>query len=100
MLTIPVFMRQPVVLGVTVLKVQVPLPTLLLPEVSQGIGTVLGVAELEVIGQARAGAAPIGWTAGESKGSPSWGLWKNTCPWVAFLGKSLSLRYGGGTSIE
>lgn len=67
-------MRQPVVLGITVLEVQVPLPTLLLPEVSQGVGTVLGVAELEVIGQARAGAAPVGWTAGESKGSPSWGL--------------------------
>lgn len=58
------------VLAITMLKIQVPLPTLLLSEVSQGIGTVLGVAELEVIGQARAGAAPIGWTAGESKGFP------------------------------
>lgn len=72
-LTIPVLMGQPVVLGIPVLKVQVPLSTLLLPEVSQGIGTVLGVAELEVIGQARAGAAPVGWTAEESKGSPTWG---------------------------
>lgn len=62
------------VLGIAVLKIQVPLSTLLLPEVSQGVGTVLGVAELEVIGQARAGAAPIGWAAGESKGSSSWGL--------------------------
>lgn len=67
-------MRQPVVLGVAVLIVQVPLPTLLFPEVSQGVGTVLGVAELEIIGQARAGTASVGWAAGENKGSPFGGL--------------------------
>lgn len=67
-------MGQPVVLGITVLKVQVPLAALLLPEVSQGVGAVLGVAELEVVGQARAGAAPVGWAVREIKDSPSWGL--------------------------
>lgn len=67
-------MGQPVVLGIAVLKVQVPLAALLLPEVSQGIGAVLGVAELEVIGQAGAGAAPVGWAVREIKDSPAWGL--------------------------
>lgn len=43
---------QPVVLGVAVLKVQVPLPALLLAEVSQGVRAVLGVAELEIVAKA------------------------------------------------
>lgn len=49
-LTIPVFVGQPVVLAISVLKVQVPLPALLLTEVSQGVRAVLGAAELKVIG--------------------------------------------------
>lgn len=73
-LTVPVFVGQPVVLAIAVLKVQVPLTALLLPEVSQGVRAVLGIAELEVVGQAGAGAAPVGWAAREIKGSPSWGL--------------------------
>lgn len=58
---------QPVVLGVTVLEVQVPLAALLLAEVSQGVRAVLGVAQLEVIAKARAGATPVGWAGKESE---------------------------------
>ena len=66
-LTIPVLVGQPVVLSVTMLEVQVPLPALLLTEVGQRIRAVLGAAELEIVGEARAGAAPIGWAGGESR---------------------------------
>lgn len=45
-------MGQPVVLVIAVLEVQVPLPTLFLTEVSQGIRAVLGVAELEIVAKA------------------------------------------------
>lgn len=43
---------KPVVLGVTMLEVQVPLSALLLAEVGQGVRAVLGVAELEIVGKA------------------------------------------------
>lgn len=43
--------RQPVVLGLAVLEVQVPLAALLLAEVRQAVGAVLGVAELEVVAE-------------------------------------------------
>ena len=66
-LTVPVLVGQPVVLSVTMLEVQVPLPALLLAEVGQRIRAVLRVAELEIVGKARAGAAPIGWAGGESR---------------------------------
>lgn len=71
---------QPVVLGVTVLEVQVPLAALLLTEVSQGVGAVLAAAELEVVGKARAGAAPVGRAGGESKGLAAQRQWKEAAP--------------------
>lgn len=61
-------MGQPVVLGITMLEVQVPLPALFLTEVGQGVGTVLGVAELEIVAKTRTGAAAVGRAGGESKG--------------------------------
>lgn len=42
---------QPVVLGLAVLEVQIPLPALLLAEVGQAVRAVLGVAELEVVAE-------------------------------------------------
>lgn len=51
-LTISVLVGQPVVLAIAVLEVQVPLFALLLAEIGQGVGAVLGVAELEVVGKA------------------------------------------------
>jgi hypothetical protein len=47
-----VLVGQPVVLAIAVLEVQVPLFALLLAEIGQGVGAVLGVAELEVVGKA------------------------------------------------
>lgn len=44
--------RQPVVLGIAVLEVQVPLPALLFAEVGQRVGAVLGVAELDIVAKA------------------------------------------------
>lgn len=67
-LTIPVLVWQPVVLGVAMREVQVPLPALLLAEVGQGIWAVLRVAELEVVAEAGAGAAPVGRAGRGSKG--------------------------------
>lgn len=72
-LTIAVLVWQPVVLAVPVLEVQVPLAALLLAEVSQRVGAVLGAAQLEVVGQARAAAAPVGRAEGRS--SPELHLW-------------------------
>lgn len=51
-LTVPVLVRQPVVLGIAVLEVQVPLPALLFAEVGQRVGAVLGVAELDIVAKA------------------------------------------------
>lgn len=51
-LTFPVLVGQPVVLGIAMLKVQVPLLALLLSEVSQAVRAALGVAELKVIAEA------------------------------------------------
>lgn len=72
-LTVPVLVGQPVVLSVTMLEVQVPLPALLLAEVGQRVRAVLRVAELEIVGEARACAAPIGWAGGESREAFQWG---------------------------
>lgn len=63
---------QPVVLGISVLKVQVPLAALLLTEVSQAVRAVLSVAELEIVAQTRAGTAPVGRAGRESKGHAAW----------------------------
>lgn len=66
-LTVPVLVGQPVVLGVTMLEVQVPLAALFLAEVGQRVRAVLGVAELEVVAKARAGTASVGRAGGESE---------------------------------
>lgn len=63
MLTIDMFIREPVVFGVLVLKVRVPLPALLLSEILKVLGTVLGVAQLELVARPHACAASVGRTA-------------------------------------
>lgn len=62
MLTINMLIGEPVVFGVLVLKVRVPLPALLLSEILKVLGTVLGVAQLELVARPHTCAAPIGRT--------------------------------------
>lgn len=66
---------QPVVLGVLVLKVRIPLPALLLSEILKVLGAILSVAELELIARPYTCAASIGWTAEDRK---QWLVWSLT----------------------
>lgn len=63
LLTINMFIGEPVVFGVLVLKVRVPLPALLLSEILQVLGAVLGVAQLELVARPHARTASVGRTA-------------------------------------
>lgn len=63
LLTIHVFIGQPVVFRVLVLKVWIPLPALLLSEVFKVLRAVLSVAQLELVAWPHTRAASIGRTA-------------------------------------
>lgn len=67
LLTINVFIGEPVVLHVLILKVRIPLPALLLSEVFKVLRAILSVAELELIAWPHARTASVGWTAEEGK---------------------------------
>jgi len=66
MLTIDMFVGEPVVFCVLVLEVRIPLPTLLLSEIFQVLRAVLSVAQLELVARPHARAASVGRTAGRS----------------------------------
>lgn len=66
-LTVRVLIRQPVVLGVLVLKERIPLLALVLSEVFKQFEAFLRVTQLELVTRAIAGAATIGRAARKSK---------------------------------
>lgn len=53
--------REPVVFPVLIFEVGIPLLALLLPEIFEVLGTVLGAAELELVARSHARAASVGW---------------------------------------
>ena len=63
LLTIDMFIGEPVVFRVLVLKVRIPLPALLLSEIFKVLRTVLSVAQLELVAWPHARAASVGGTA-------------------------------------
>lgn len=72
LLTIDMFIGEPVVLRVLILKVRIPLPALLLSEVFKVLRAILSVAELELVAWPYARTASVGRTAEEGK---QWLVW-------------------------
>lgn len=70
-LTVCVFIRQPVVLVAVDFKAGVPSVALLLSRVAVDILTLIGIAHLELVSRPHARTAPVGWSEMDE------GQWKN-----------------------